>query len=138
MIVAATIAAGFTAVLLWHEHLPARRRVRALALLSAGTARCSTRSSTATPRRGRRVNTALASVPLGLVVRFDDYRRTHLAHHATPDLTDPAVDPESFYVTAERWGRTGPLGRALLLACSTLAGRLVLGPLVVSARLVWR
>ena len=135
MIVAAAIAAGFAAVLLWHEHLPAVVVVAqpgpAVGVVRVAAARGHPRPPDAVAGRQHRPRQRARS---GLVVRFSDYRRTHLAHHATPDLTDPEVDPESFYVTAERWARTGPLGRALLVACSTLAGRLVLGPLVVSVR----
>src|SRR5262249_21738668 len=45
-------------------------------------------------------------------------------------------DPESFYVSADAWAKLGPLGRGLLWAMSTLAGRMVLGPWFVWARLI--
>ena len=37
-------------------------------------------------------------------------------------------DPESFYLTAKQWQRTGRLGRGLLIANNTLLGRLTLDP----------
>lgn len=75
-----------------------------------------------TPWRG--VNTALASAPLSLWLPYPLYRRTHLAHHATPELTSPEHDPESRYLppSASRWARVSAF------AGSTLAGRLLLGP----------
>jgi len=131
--VAVAIAGGLGAVLTWHEHLPTIAVVVALALLSGWYGSLQHEVIHGHPTPWPVVNTALASVPIGLVVRFADYRRTHLDHHAAPDLTDPDTDPESFYVSPQRWARAGPLERALLIACSTLAGRLILGPVVVTA-----
>ena len=80
------------------------------------------------PTRSRRLNTAIASIPLGLWMPFGVYRALHLAHHRTGELTDPLDDPESFYVTRSAWTRTGSLRRLLLRANTTLVGRLVVGP----------
>jgi fatty acid desaturase len=80
------------------------------------------------PFRSRRANAVLAGWPLALWLPFGVYRRQHLAHHATPDLTDPIADPESFHVTPERWAGAGRVGRALLVVQRTLVGRLALGP----------
>ncbi|MEH0196203.1 fatty acid desaturase [Caulobacter sp. CCNWLY153] len=76
------------------------------------------------PTPWRRVNDALASAPLSLWLPYPLYRRTHLAHHATHDLTSPEHDPESRYLppSASRWARVSAF------AGSTLAGRLLLGP----------
>ncbi len=56
------------------------------------------------------------------------YRESHLAHHATPALTDPLDDPESFYAGRARWGSLGRFWRMVLVANNTLAGRMILGP----------
>ena len=80
------------------------------------------------------LDTALAAWPLGLWMPFGCYRESHLRHHAVAELAKPGVDPESFYVTPEDWHRRGPLGRALLTVNQTLAGRLVLGPVLVALR----
>lgn len=92
------------------------------------------------PTHSRRVNAALASIPLSLWLPFETYRRSHLAHHATHDLTAPENDPEARYLS----DTAGPLRRALARAASPLAGRLLLGPFVEigvflasEARLVW-
>jgi fatty acid desaturase len=80
------------------------------------------------PFRSRRANALLAGWPFTLWLPFGSYRRTHLRHHATPELTDPIADPESFHVTPAAWDRAGRIRRALLVAQRTLLGRLVLGP----------
>lgn len=86
------------------------------------------------PSRIRRLNSALAWPPLGLWMPYGIYRDSHLAHHQTQALTDPLEDPESYYVTRDRWATIGPPARALLIANNTLAGRMTIGPLLVVGR----
>ena len=74
------------------------------------------------------LNSLIAGAPLGLWMPYGVYRESHLRHHQTERLTDPQHDPESFYLTAKQWQRTGRLGRGLLIANNTLLGRLTLGP----------
>jgi fatty acid desaturase len=80
------------------------------------------------PTRWRGVNTALGNVPLSLWLPYRRYKQTHLLHHIDDRLTDPLDDPESYYWTEERWEALGPLGRALVRAQTTLAGRVTIGP----------
>ena len=80
------------------------------------------------------VNELLVLPNLWLWMPFRTYRRTHLTHHADSRLTDPLEDPESFYFTPEQWRRLGNLERGLFWLHNTVAGRLLLGPLVC----VWR
>ena len=80
------------------------------------------------PTRRPGVNAALAMLPVALWLPYPLYRSRHLSHHATPQLTDPLADTESFYVEPGRWRRLGPGRRALLRVHNTLAGRLLLGP----------
>lgn len=75
------------------------------------------------------LNEALVLPNLWLWMPFRTYRRLHLTHHRDRHLTDPLEDPESFYVTAERWRRLGRLERGFLWLHNTVAGRLLLGPL---------
>ena len=89
------------------------------------------------PTRSSRVNHALGALPLGLWLPLGLYREEHIAHHRAEPLTDPEVDPESNYVTAEAWARKGSVGRALCWARATLLGRMVLGPWHVVLSL-WR
>lgn len=80
------------------------------------------------PTRSRRVNRVLGIVPLSLWMPYERYRQTHLLHHVDERLTDPLDDPESYYWTPQDWARLGAVGRALVKAQMTLAGRVVLGP----------
>lgn len=132
--VAAAIAAGFAAVLAWHERVPLMATIVALAVLAGWYNSLQHEVIHGHPTPWRWVNTAIAIVPLGLVVRFADYRRSHLAHHRAPEITAPGRDPESFYVSAEAWARFGPGRRTTSIVLSTLAGRLVIGPFVFAAR----
>ena len=135
--VAAAIVGGFGSVLVWHDRLPIAATLVALAVLGGWYNSLQHEVIHGHPTPWRRVNSALVIVPLGLVVPFAEYRDIHLAHHREPELTDPARDPESFYVSAETWRRSSAPRRAVLHIMSTLAGRLVLGPFVYAVR-HWR
>jgi len=74
------------------------------------------------------VNEALVFPSLWLWLPFRIYRDSHLQHHRAAVLTDPADDPESFYVDSETWARLPGIARAALVAHNTLLGRLVIGP----------
>ena len=82
------------------------------------------------PTRQPAVNTALALAPVLLWLPYPLYRSRHLRHHATLHLTDPLDDTESYYVDAARWQRLGPCRRFVLRVNNTLAGRLLLGPVL--------
>jgi fatty acid desaturase len=82
------------------------------------------------PTPWRAVNATLACAPLALWIPYAVYRDSHLRHHRYGGryLTVPDVDPESFYLSARRVEGIGRLIRALHVANTTLAGRLLLGP----------
>ena len=80
------------------------------------------------PTRWARLNDLIGMVPLSLWLPYARYREDHLGHHRDANLTDPVDDPESYYVTRGEFLRRGPVGRALLAVCNTLAGRVLLGP----------
>ena len=80
------------------------------------------------PTRSRKLNRLLGCMPLSLWLPFESYRLSHLVHHRDEALTDPFDDPESYYWAAEDWAALGPLGRSIVKAHTTLAGRLVIGP----------
>jgi fatty acid desaturase len=86
------------------------------------------------PFRRRQWGDRLAAVPLALWLPYRVYRATHLAHHRTGRLTDPYDDPESWYVAGARWREIRRGRRALLTVNRTLAGRLLVGPLLIGAR----
>ena len=88
------------------------------------------------PTPSSRVNAALAWLPVGLWMPYSLYRETHVRHHESAHLTSPApgVDPESFYVSSQDWGRMGRFRRAMHHVNQTLAGRLILGPALIAGR----
>ena len=83
------------------------------------------------PSRSRRVNDALGWPPLSLWLPYLIYRRSHLRHHNDALLTDPIEDPESAYLTRQRYERIGPVGRLIVRFDTTLLGRLLIGPAIM-------
>lgn len=82
------------------------------------------------PFRDPRWNTALVFPALTLIVPYLRFRDTHLDHHQNSALTDPFDDPESNYLDASTWERLPAALRWLLAINNTLAGRILLGPLI--------
>jgi hypothetical protein len=68
--------------------------------------------------------------PLGLWLPFPLYYEAHRKHHQNTHLTEPGVDTESFYVRRADWAAMPAARKALHLANQTLAGRVLLGPLL--------
>ena len=85
------------------------------------------------PTPWRRLNDALAALPLSLWLPYEIYRRSHLRHHASEHLAHPAHDPEARYLPVGSGWRHG-VALAAARAQSTLAGRLALGPIIDAAR----
>src|SRR5512133_89503 len=79
------------------------------------------------PTRSTNVNRLFGIVPLSLWIPYDRYRRSHLVHHINDRLTDPLDDPESNYLTPESWQHRSTVGRWLVQAQLTLAGRMLIG-----------
>jgi fatty acid desaturase len=89
------------------------------------------------PTRNRWINAAVGFPPLSLWLPFARYRQTHLAHHRNATLTHPLEDPESFYLTRARWLRLPSACKLLLEFHATLAGRVVIGPVLVVGGFLW-
>ena len=83
------------------------------------------------PFRRRWLNSLLVFPSLWLWLPYPIYRDAHLRHHRDEHLTEPLEDPESYYVTPERWARMSPTHRRLRLWTNTLLGRLLLWPAYV-------
>ncbi|QKV19429.1 fatty acid desaturase [Oricola thermophila] len=83
------------------------------------------------PTRSAAVNELLVALPLGVFYPYRRFRQLHLAHHNDERLTDPYDDPESWYRSAVTWRRLGAPLRFLLVVNNTLAGRLLVGPLLM-------
>ncbi|SLN27837.1 Fatty acid desaturase [Roseovarius gaetbuli] len=82
------------------------------------------------PFRTRRLNEALVFPALTLLIPYQRFRDTHLAHHRDAVLTDPYDDPETNYLDPALWRNLPRWVQAVLQANNTLAGRMLIGPLV--------
>ena len=82
------------------------------------------------PFTSQRAGTCLAVVQLGVAIPYLRFKRLHLAHHMDARLTDPYDDPETNYLDPEVWQRLAPWQRKMLRFNNTLAGRMLIGPLV--------
>jgi len=76
------------------------------------------------PFRRQPLNDLLGLVPVTLWIPYLLFKDDHLEHHRS-DLTVPGLDNESFYVSAARWERAGPVTRAVLWANRTLLFRIL-------------
>lgn len=93
------------------------------------------------PFPSRMASEALAIVNPGLFIPYLRFRDTHLAHHQDANLTDPYDDPETNYVDPVLWARMPRWMRNVLAWNNTLAGRMVLGPIVAQVSFMredWR
>lgn len=131
-----TIAGGFAAILRWHDELPTVVVVAALAVLAAWYNSLQHEVIHGHPTPWRRVNVAMAALPIGLVIPYSWYRTSHLAHHRDEHLTHPTLDPESFYVSAAAWESYGRAHRAALGVLNTFPGRTLIGPPVLTGRTI--
>jgi fatty acid desaturase len=82
------------------------------------------------PFRSRHLNETLIFPCLCLVIPYARFRDTHLAHHREEFLTDPYDDPEANYLDPAVWARLPRAVRIVLRLNNTLAGRMLIGPLV--------
>jgi fatty acid desaturase len=130
--VAGAIAIGFGGTIGSAHALPQPVVLALLAVLSAWYGSLQHEVIHGHPTPWRRLNHVLAVAPLGLIIPFWVYRQTHLVHHEDQNLTDPLLDPESYYVAPGTWERAGWVHRSLLKARRTLLGRIVLGPVVAT------
>lgn len=76
------------------------------------------------------LNELVMRLPLNLLYPYCRFRDLHLAHHRDARLTDPYDDPESNYLDPAVWAAMPGWLRALLRFNNTLAGRMLVGPVV--------
>jgi fatty acid desaturase len=82
------------------------------------------------PTGNRLLNEAMVFVTPTLWLPYHRYKQTHLLHHNDQNLTDPRLDPESYYLLPESWARVQGVRRALYRFNHTLLGRMLIGPAV--------
>ena len=80
------------------------------------------------PTRFPLLNTLFGVAPLAVWFPYAVYRESHLRHHDDVHLTDPDLDPETYFVSAERWREAGIVVRGLLTFRNTFVGRIMLAP----------
>ncbi len=86
------------------------------------------------PTRNRTINELLIFPTAHFWLPFGRYRDTHLAHHNDAHLTDPILDPESYYLLPDDWRKVQGIKRVLFTCNQTLGGRMLIGPAVSVAR----
>lgn len=89
------------------------------------------------PFRNQRLNSMLVFPALALAIPYERFKVSHLIHHNDSRLTDPYDDPESNFMDPVVWDRLSGPARLLLRFNNTLAGRLLVGPLVGTLVWVW-
>jgi fatty acid desaturase len=82
------------------------------------------------PTRKAALNELLVALPLGLVWPYRRFKTLHMRHHADERLTDPFDDPESYYHALWAHEAMPRWLRMVLAVNNTLAGRIVLNPLL--------
>jgi len=82
------------------------------------------------PTRFLWLNELLVSLPIGAIFPYRRYRDLHLRHHNDLNLTDPYEDPESYFWPLCQYTAMRPVMRRVFLVNNTLAGRLIVGPLL--------
>jgi fatty acid desaturase len=88
------------------------------------------------PTRNAALNEALVFLPLGLIWPYRRFKTLHMKHHADERLTDPFDDPESYYHALWHLETLPAWFQAVLRVNNTLAGRMVLNPLLGSLGLI--
>jgi fatty acid desaturase len=132
--VAAGVYGGFALTTYYFHALPIVVAVLLGAVLLAWHGSLQHETIHGHPFASRRLNALLGSVPLGLIIPYPIYRRTHLFHHRFGGriLTEPYVDPESFYLRPGQLAQASAPMRWLRQANTTLIGRLIVGPLIAT------
>ena len=90
------------------------------------------------PFRNQWLNEALVFPALSVFISYLRFKDTHLQHHFDPTLTDPYDDPESNYMEPAVWAQWPLLIQILCRVNNTLAGGVVLGALLGTARFLWQ
>ncbi|WP_181389719.1 fatty acid desaturase [Leucothrix pacifica] len=89
------------------------------------------------PTRWEWLNQALVFPAITLWIPFSLYKETHLIHHNNDDLTDPKRDPESYYVSPERWKNFPYWVKQYFRFYNTLSGRFFWGPVHIAVVLFY-
>ena len=81
------------------------------------------------PFKSQFLNDAIGGIPVTLWIPYLAFKKDHHEHHLS-DLTNPALDNESYYVTQEQWDRAGKIRRAAWTANRTILFRMFVWTIV--------
>jgi fatty acid desaturase len=124
---------AMVAVVVWHAAVPVPLLLVAFALLGGFHMSLLHEVLHGHPTPTQWLNEALVWAPSIAWLPYPTYRDSHRLHHRVA-LTVPGADPESFYVDAPTWGRTGRVGRAVLWVNRTILGRVLVWPAIAIVR----
>ena len=86
------------------------------------------------PTRNAALNELMVAINFSLWFPYRRYRKLHLIHHNDENLTDPTLDPESYYLLPDEWAKLPAPLKHLYTINNTLAGRMILGPIIGTIR----
>jgi fatty acid desaturase len=142
--VALGIFGSYALLTLNHRQIPAWVLIPVLGIVLTWSGSLQHETIHGHPTKWPLANELLGRISLDFWMPYDHYRTTHLMHHRDVYLTDPLLDPESYYLTAEKWAEFGSWRRLVFRFYRTMMGRLLLGPLFIifrylptQAREVW-
>ena len=81
------------------------------------------------PFKNQFLNDALGGIPVTLWIPYLAFKKDHNEHHLS-DLTNPALDNESYYVSQEQWDKAGRIRRAAWTANRTILFRMFVWTIV--------
>ena len=128
--VIAAVYAGMMLIIWFHESLPWWLILPFGAYLAALHTSLQHEVLHGHPTANRLVNEAMVFPTLTLWLPYHRYRQLHLTHHNDANLTDPRLDPESYYMLPEHWAAVSGIRRVIYEVNQTLAGRMLIGPAV--------
>ncbi len=134
-----TLALIFACYAIWAMalFLPLALAIPVVALSAALHASLSHEALHGHPTRWSVLNAALVFPVLSLTVPYLRFKDTHLDHHRDSRLTDPYEDPESNFLDPARWPQMAAWQRKVFELHNTLAGRMLLGPILGQLRFMW-
>lgn len=87
------------------------------------------------PTSNQRLNEAIIFPNIALWMPYTLYKETHLTHHINHQLTDPELDPESYYLSPSTWQQSSGFQKAYYRFYNTFFGRFFWGPAHIIGKL---
>ena len=81
------------------------------------------------PFKNQFLNDAIGGIPVTLWIPYLAFKKDHHEHHLS-DLTNPALDNESYYVSQEQWDKAGRIRHAAWTANRTILFRMFVWTIV--------